>query len=251
MALKKTHILVVDDDAHLLSLLVDTLTSIGYRVTGAPGGIEALEKLDSIKFDLMITDIKMPGIDGITLLKKVRRHYPKLPVLFITGVASDDIIGRASPDGFLAKPFRISHIEELIENTLTNKTENFTKTIRKVMVVDDDNTFREMLSEALRYNEYSPFSVAGSELALEELKNGEIDAVITDIKMPGMDGISLMKKIKESYPDMPVILITAFYDQKYSQKKNEIEKADGFLEKPFKVETIIDLLNQLTLNSTR
>lgn len=246
----KANILVVDDDAHLLSLLVDTLTSIGYRVTGAPGGIEALEKLNSGKFDLMITDIKMPGVDGITLLKKVRRHFPKLPVLFITGVASDDIIGRASPDGFLAKPFRISHIENLIENTLADKSEKVTRPIRKVMVVDDDNTFREMLSESLRYNQYSPFSVAGSELALEELRNGEIDAVITDIKMPGMDGIALMKKIKELYPDLPVILITAFYNQKYSEKKNEINQADGFLEKPFKVETIIDLLNQLTLNFT-
>lgn len=250
MTLTKANILVVDDDAHLLSLLVDTLTSIGYRATGAPGGIEAIEKLNSGLFDLMITDIKMPGIDGITLLKKVRRHFPKLPVLFITGVASDDIIGRASPDGFLAKPFRISHIEELIENTLADKSEKVTRSICKVMVVDDDNTFREMLSEALRYNEYSPFSVAGSELALEELKNGEVDAVITDIKMPGMDGIALMKKIKELYPDLPVILITAFYNQKYSENKNEIDQADGFLEKPFKVETIIDLLSQLTLNST-
>jgi len=114
----KPRILVVDDDANLLDLLVDTLTTIGYKVIGAPGGVEALENLRNDKFDLMITDIKMPDVDGLQLLKKVRRHYSKMPVLFVTGVATPNIIGQAAPDGFLAKPFRITQIENLIEGAL-------------------------------------------------------------------------------------------------------------------------------------
>ncbi len=114
-------ILVVEDNATMRDLLVDTLDAIGYLPTGASDGSEALQKLKEQKFDLMITDIMMPGIDGIALLKKVRKDYPHLPVLFIAGVATPEIMDQASPDGFLAKPFRISHIEQLIEDTLKGK----------------------------------------------------------------------------------------------------------------------------------
>ena len=104
-------ILVVDDDVKLLDLLVDTLTAIGYESVGAEGGEQALAYLSTGEFGLVITDIKMPGMDGVTLLNKIRELYPKLPVMFITGVASPEIIGQASPNGFLAKPFRINRIE--------------------------------------------------------------------------------------------------------------------------------------------
>lgn len=246
MAHTKAKILVVDDDATLLSLLVDTLAAIGYKAVGVSSGFDALETLRQEQFDLLITDIKMPGMDGIALSKKVRRHHPDLPILFVTGVASPEIIGRASPDGFLAKPFRINHIEDLIENTLRNRPETITRQIRRVMVVDDDPTFREMLADALRFDEYIPCAVSSGEEALRELERGEIDAVITDIKMPGMDGITLLKQIKERHADMPVILITAYLSDEDIKKESLHDIADGFLRKPFRVEKIVDLLNRLT-----
>jgi len=243
----RASILIVDDDPNLRDLLVDTLGAIGYRTTGASDGIEALQMLKEEKFDLMISDIKMPGIDGIALLKKTRRYYPDLPVLFITGVASPEIIGRASPDGFLAKPFRISHIEELIEDALKDKSEKAVNLIRRVMVVDDDDLFRDMLTEALSYNDYIPFAVSNGDDALRELENGTIDAVITDIKMPGMDGITLLKKIKIIYPRMPVILITAFLSRDEADRKAGSVEADGFLQKPFEVDNIIEILKEINL----
>ncbi len=246
----RASILVVDDDTTLRSLLVDTLDAIGYHTSGASDGIEALQRLKEEKFDLMISDIKMPGVDGIALLRKVRRYYPDLPVLFITGVASPEVIGRASPDGFLAKPFRISHIEELIEDTLKGKWEKTPKPIHRVMVVDDDDLFREMLTEALRYNDYIPCAVMGGEEALRELENGSVDAVIADIKMPGMDGITLLKKIKGKYPKMPVILITAFFSQDETELKFDGAGPDGFLRKPFEVDNIINILQGLSLTAS-
>ena len=86
----------------------------------------------------------------------MRRHYPQMPVLFITGVASPEIIARSTADGFLAKPFRISHIEELIESTLSGNVSASAQSVRKVMVVDDDTGFREMLTDALRIQRVRP-----------------------------------------------------------------------------------------------
>lgn len=246
----RAKILIVDDDTHLLELLVDTLAEIGYEVTGVPGGIQALEKLKNESFDLMISDVKMPGLDGLGLLKKVRRYYPKLPVLFITGFATAEMIGRASPDGFLAKPFRISHIEELIEDTLAGKKEQVATPVRRILVVDDDDIFRETLTTVLRAHNYIPISASSAADALKELDNGIVDAVISDIRMPDTDGITLMNKIKQKNPEMPVILITGFLSVLESDAESGSATPDGFLQKPFKADKIIELLNQLSTATT-
>jgi len=240
----RARILVVDDDTNLLDLLVDTLNGIGYQAEGVSDGVAALERLKTEKYDLMISDIKMPGLDGLGLLKRVRRYYPRMPVLLITGYPSAEIIGRASADGLLAKPFRISHIEQLIENSLAGRKEQAAAPLQRILVVDDDDSFREMLADLLRANNYVSLSASNAEEALKELAHGAIDAVITDIRMPGADGITLMKKIKEKNPGMPVILTTAYLSS--YDFDTEADSADGFLPKPFKAESIINLLDQLS-----
>jgi CheY-like chemotaxis protein len=238
-------LLVVDDDINLRELLMDTLNSIGYSADAAADGYEALQKLTDRSYDLMITDIKMPGIDGVALLKKVRRRYPRLPVLFITGYPSPEIIGRASPDGFLAKPFRIQHVEQLIRDALAGRSEHTSRPIRRVLIVDDDAMFREMLADTLQHNSIIPTAVEGGQEALRELEHGEVDAIIADIRMPGMDGLTLTARIKKEHPEIPVILITAFFaDEQLDARTREVA-ADGFLQKPFEAQKIIDLLNRI------
>lgn len=246
MSQPRARILVVDDDLNLLELLVDTLRSVGYRVEGVSNGNAALDKLAAESYDLLVSDIKMPGMDGITLSRKVRRRYPNLPVLLITGVAAPEIIGRVTADGFLAKPFRINKIEELIESTLQGKPEPVAAQIRHILVVDDDETYREMLADALRYNDYVPLAVSSGEEALRQLEQGLSDAVISDIRMPGMDGIDLSRRIKARYPDLPVILITGYLSEREIASQTSGNEIDGFLEKPFRIEKIIEMLQQIS-----
>ncbi len=238
----KANILAVDDDKNLLDLLVDTLTAIGYRTVPAHGGVPALERLKDERFDLMITDIRMPDLDGIQLLKKVRRHYPDMPVLFITGFASPEMIGQATPDGFLAKPFRIAQIESLIESTLQRKPGDPTHGMRKVLVVDADDRFRTSLSEALNISHYTPFSARGAREALQELENGRFHAVIADVRLPDHNGFDLGRHVKERYPETPVILMGT------AERPSQIgleEAYDSYLRKPFNVGTVVELLDQI------
>ncbi|MEA2030281.1 MAG: response regulator [candidate division Zixibacteria bacterium] len=243
---KENHILVVDDDNNLRELLIDTLDVIGYTADSAVDGIDALEKLKDTSYDLMISDIKMPEMDGLRLLQKTKRHYPNMPVIIITGFATPELMGRASPDGFLAKPFRISAIEQLIEEALAEQKIEIRQQVKNVMVVDDDDMFRQMLSETLRLNDFIPTSVEGGKEALKELENGQVDTVITDIKMPEMDGITLLKRIKSKYPDLPVILITGFFIDDNTISGSDSVQADGFLKKPFDSERIVQLLKDLS-----
>ncbi|MEA1979616.1 MAG: response regulator [candidate division Zixibacteria bacterium] len=238
-------ILVVDDDQYILSLLIDTLKAIGYDSVGAVDGIEALEKLKQDTYNLVITDIKMPRMGGVELLTKIRKIYPGLPVLYITGVASPEIISEIVPNGFLTKPFRISQIETLIKNTLAPQKYSNPGNVKKVMIVDDDDAFREMMVESLNVYEFKTIAVADGIEALNTLENESVDAVITDMKMPYMDGITLLKKIKEIHPEIPTIVITAYLSDD-EVKSNLINfSADGFFEKPFDMEQIVNLLKKI------
>jgi len=238
-------ILIVDDDQRLLDLLENTLTSIGYTTSSVKSASQALHYLSNRVYDLVISDINMPEMDGFELLKQIRDSHPQLPVIFITGVARPDIIGKANPEGFLAKPFRISNLEELIEKTLQGKEEKLDIHLRRILVIDDDDNFREMLTEALRVCDYITVPASSSKEALEILQTAKVDAVIADIKMPVMDGVSLARTIKDKYPDLPVILITAYHTFERYSYDDQKKVADGVLQKPFGLELILDMLQKV------
>ncbi len=250
MVQEKGRILVVDDDPHLLKMLVDTLAGIGYKTVAANDGIEALDLLqqeDIGTFDLMITDIKMPNMDGIGLLKRARRYHPDLPVLFITGVASEDVIGEASPDGFLAKPFRISRLEELIENALSARRTgkiSHPQPPRKVLVNVCEDGFRQMLAEALTFGKFLPFAVNGGEEALEELERGDFDVMITGIEKDLAESHTTVNRIRDRYPSLPMLAVSSSYTSAEVSLLEFQAKLDGFVQKPFSVGQLFELLNR-------
>lgn len=102
-------ILVVDDEPVIRTVLGRSLQREGIRVTTAENGVEALEKLRDGCFDMVISDILMPLMDGLELLVQVKTEYPDLPVILITG-ASGQFSGKqvleAGAEDFIIKPFR-------------------------------------------------------------------------------------------------------------------------------------------------
>jgi len=239
----RAKILVVDDDQKLLTLLVETLTAVGYSVISASGGVEALQRLNEQTFDLLITDIKMPDIDGIQLARRVRRHYASLPILFITGDADEDILATASPEGLLAKPFRISHIERLIENVLKKGAGGAQHRLRNVLVMADDEKLREELSRAMDNSSYVPFSVSNGDRALKELESGDFHAIIAGLRENDKKLGDLLQAFRDSYPDVPVILMGES-DSPVRREKSK-ERADGFIQKPITMDQVLDLLDRV------
>lgn len=241
---EKIKILVVDDDPLLLDLLLETLSSIGYEAVGAPDAAVALGKLSRTRFSLVITDIKMPGMNGLELSRRIKAEYPGLPVILISGVFSADILKGSDADGILTKPFRIGHVEDMIARTVAHDSESDQKEGNKILVVDDDDGFRLMLTETLKLTGYDVVACSDADQAIRRLDRNGIGTVITDIKMPGMDGLSLARHIKNNRPEIPVILITAFLSPE--EQYIDADIADGFLMKPFRVESITDLLESLS-----
>lgn len=106
-------ILVVDDDASVRELLSKALASAGYHVEVAEDAFLALARLAERTYDLLITDLKMPGHDGLWLIREARLHSPHLPVIVITGYSSEESAIEAidlGVAGYLTKPFRLPRI---------------------------------------------------------------------------------------------------------------------------------------------
>jgi excisionase family DNA binding protein len=109
----RPRILVVDDEAAIRDLLSKTLALAEYDVDLAPDGRTALERLRIIPYDLLITDLKMPGIDGLTVVREARRLKADLPVLIITGFSTEASAIEAvnlGVSGYLTKPFRVPRV---------------------------------------------------------------------------------------------------------------------------------------------
>src|SRR6185503_1714840 len=85
----RPRVLVVDDEATIRDLLAKTLALAEYDVDLAPDGRNALERLRIIPYDLLITDLKMPGVDGLTVIREARRLKADIPVIIITGYSTE------------------------------------------------------------------------------------------------------------------------------------------------------------------
>jgi len=115
---------------------------------------------------------------------------------------------------------------------------------KKILIVDDNPNMSVLLSDILEIFEYEGTQAEDGEEALSKLKDENYAMVFTDLRMPKMDGIDLLKAIKNQHPELPVVVITG-YSLGETQNLLLTERADGFLNKPFKVNEIKDLLEKL------
>jgi YesN/AraC family two-component response regulator len=114
-------VLIVDDDQICREILADALSTLGVVVSLAGDGMEGLEKLSLESFDILITDLNMPRMDGLTLLQEAREHYPHILTIIITGYGSlESAIEaiRAGTYDYIQKPFKIEEIQIVTRNAI-------------------------------------------------------------------------------------------------------------------------------------
>ena len=112
----KTQVLVIDDDAVVGRSFDRVLSGKGYEVSTALSGEEALDTMDNSEFDVVFTDIKMPGMDGLEVAERIKERCPWTPVVVITGYGTEDNEAKASVlgvSGFVRKPLTPEMIESI------------------------------------------------------------------------------------------------------------------------------------------
>lgn len=114
-------IMVVDDELLIRDLLYDFFTGQGWRITVAESGSKALELLEKQPVDLVLSDIKMPDMDGLQLAAELRRSHPETPVVLMTGYPSvESAVSalRARVEDYVIKPFNINQLFKLIDSRI-------------------------------------------------------------------------------------------------------------------------------------
>ena len=120
----RKRILVVEDDAEMRSLLKDFFTEEGFDTDSVSNGSEAFRKLVREPFDLVITDIRMPGLTGLDILPGIKKLQPAAPVIVITAFGSEEIQRKAFEKGanaYLEKPIHFQKLTTLIHDMFSKQ----------------------------------------------------------------------------------------------------------------------------------
>lgn len=124
MMIEKDRILVVDDNPESRDILKRLLTLSDYEVETVESGRDAVELLKRAEFKLVLTDIVMPEMDGLELLSHVNSHYPNIPVIMVTGRASNESKKEAlenGAEGLLFKPYTRDQLMTIVNESLAKK----------------------------------------------------------------------------------------------------------------------------------
>jgi DNA-binding NtrC family response regulator len=232
------HVLVVDDDPALLQALPETLRlrMSGVTVDTADSALAALDRISVRDYDAIVTDIKMPGMDGLALLAEIQGRRPDTPTLMITGHGEYDLAVRALRGGaydFIQKPIDrdrfVASLHRAIQAHALNRqvkdrrlalercaielekiAEKLGREEARVLIVDDDPALLQALPETLRLrmNGVTVDTADSAAAALDRITARDYDAIVTDIKMPGMDGLTLLAEIQGRRPGTPTLMIT-------------------------------------------
>jgi DNA-binding NtrC family response regulator len=166
MADQKLSILIVDDEQVVRDSLVHWFTEEGYDVDSADKATDALARLAAREFDLVIADIRMPGMDGIELLEKVKSEQLDTSVILMTGYASVDTAVRALKDGafdYITKPFDPDDLSVVVRNALEQHNLKRENRLLREQLTEGGEALAELIgqSEAMRKVREQIETVAG------------------------------------------------------------------------------------------
>lgn len=217
----RVRLLLVDDEVEFLNSTARVLRRRGFEVTTVQNPAVGLKLLEHESFDVVVLDIKMPGIPGDRMFREMKRRWPDTPVIMLTGHGTVEQAFGISKDGvfdYLTKP---CDVEKLVQTCLSavaasfrgELSENETREPEEeeeidVLIVDDEEDFLSSLSTALRRRKMRVSTASGGKEALEKLETNSYPVVLLDLKMPGMDGLEVLRRIKAADPSCAVLLLT-------------------------------------------
>ena len=210
-ASKAKRILVVDDEPNILRLIARSLERHGYEVDTAENGLVALAKIQVSKPDLLITDVRMPEMDGYELFTEIRGDstLADLLIVLMTGKGNDGPLPKINGSKtfgitrFLTKPFYPSELIHIVDKILF---------AARVLAVDDSLTIVHCIYNILEHDGYQVETAESGREALARMKLWQPDLLITDWKMPEMDGPELIERVRSipALKDLPALLLTAW-----------------------------------------
>jgi CheY-like chemotaxis protein len=239
-------VLVVDDEAVVLTVLREALRRGGYRVTTAASAEEAIDLMHKRRFDLVLTDKNLPGASGLDVLRAARKLTPAPAIVLITGYTSYDSAVEALDIGahdYIEKPIRdVEDLRFRIRRALSRRDEQLARPKPKstgtgtgeragrVLVVEVEGARRQLIADYLGKRHHVTAAKDGDE-ALALLKRESFDLVLADRHLPGTSGLRVIEHAQRLLPHCASVLYTAYpsYD---SVKEAFATGVDAYLVRP-------------------
>jgi CheY-like chemotaxis protein len=233
-------ILVVDDDVDTCGNLSDILTDLGYGVATAHDGPSALQWLRANTCDLALLDLKMPGMDGLTLFREIKKLKSGTVGIIVTAYAGGSTREEALAAGVcevLPKPIEFPKLFELVDAALGQPL---------VMVVDDDPDLCANLADLFHERGYRVCIAHDEREAGQRLKDRNFRVVLIDMKLPQGDGASVFRIVRENNPRTRTIAITGLRSEMERLVEQVVtEGADAVCYKPFDIPALLSTVQKL------
>lgn len=233
--------LLVDDDRMMVRTLGDVLRIKGWDVTPAYSGESAVEAAASETFDVVLMDIKMPGIDGVTAFKAMKATQPKLRVVLMTAYAAHEQIAEAEREGVvqvMQKPVDVSRLMAVITEVLSRE--------KPVLLIDHDASFLKTLSGVLRLHGFDVVMATSLEDAQMALARHRPAAVLLHLHLGAIAPRDAVATVHEANPAAALILYSGI-----GGSENEVEQTvppqwiHAYLQKPFDVDQVTSMLDAI------
>jgi CheY-like chemotaxis protein len=221
-------ILVIDDDRMNCELIQSVFTRHGYQVLSATSGIEGLTLFRQHAPRVTILDLRMPEMDGLTVLKEIRAYDPHAPVIILGGGATEVQENQARGlrvTDFIRKGLSLDVLVECVNRVvqLPVKTGHappgvagsaaMADTGETILVVDDEPLVRDLLVQFLSLRGYRALGVKDGAEALSMVEQAPPDLILLDLFMPGMDGVEVLRQLRQREYTGGVIIITGSHDE--------------------------------------
>lgn len=233
-------VLVIDDNEDLAENIAEILGDFGVEVRIASDAPSALQAFLEREWSLVVTDVRMPGMDGIALLSELKRHDPTTPVLVMTGFADGDTVARAHNSGALAvmhKPLDLDDFLGLVEH--------ISEAHSPVLVVEDDVALCGNLTDILCEQQgVLPHPATSVELARRLAERIDFDAALIDLRLPDGDGMLLARELQRR-PDgsrRRVIIMTGYPEDLGRAQQAAASDDVVVIAKPFPVPSLLEHL---------
>lgn len=254
-------ILVVDDNQTNRFILKTQLEQWGIRTTSATSAVEALDLLsEGAKFNLVITDMEMPDMDGVDLARAIKRNYKNLPVIMLSSIG--DGSKKKYPGLFsaiLTKPVKQNQLGKSIQIEFQNQPviavteprppnlfdEDFAADFPMRILVAEDNLINQKLVDRMLTKLGYKFIIAQNGLeALDRLKLNPVDVIFMDVQMPEMDGFEATRHIRKYAFKQPYIIAMTANAGPEDRELCLTEGMDDYIAKPMKTEDLVAILKR-------
>jgi two-component system, NtrC family, response regulator HydG len=235
---KLPSVLIVDDEVDACENLRDILTDLGYRVDTARNGLEAIEHVRRSAYDIALLDLKMPGMDGVSVYREIKRLRPETAAIVVSAFSGSELAETAIEEGatqVVAKPVDVPQLLSAIESSLAQPL---------VLIVDDDTDFCQNLWQILCKRGYRLALAHDAEQARQQLATKSFDVVLIDLKLSGAPGGEEVFRIAcETNPHSRRILVTGFHDDMLETIRGLMNQGvDAVCYKPIDVDGLVKLM---------